>query len=84
MARVRSTARITRDGEEAKAAETGPISEVMRQSGLVVTEGASDEGAPTTEAEQADIEEGNADEDKFRNLPKHPQSFHAKETSILL
>jgi hypothetical protein len=41
MARVRSTARITRDGEEAEATETAPISEVMRQSGLVVTEGAS-------------------------------------------
>jgi hypothetical protein len=51
MARVRSTARITRDGEEAKAAETAPISEVMRQSGLVVIEGASDEGAPAAEAE---------------------------------
>jgi DNA-binding protein H-NS len=57
MARVRSTARVTRQGEEAKATETAPISEVMRQSGLVVTEGAIDEGAPTTEAEQADIEE---------------------------
>jgi hypothetical protein len=42
MARVRSTARVTRDGEEAEAAETAPISEVMRRSGLVVTEGAVD------------------------------------------
>jgi hypothetical protein len=62
MARVRSTARVTRDGEEVEAAETAPISEVMRQSGLVVSEGASDEGAPIAEAEQADIEEGEADE----------------------
>jgi hypothetical protein len=53
MARVRSIARITRDGEEAEDAETAPISEVMRQSGLVVTEGASNEGAPAAEAEQA-------------------------------
>jgi hypothetical protein len=30
MARVRSTARVTRDGEETEAAETAPISEVMR------------------------------------------------------
>jgi hypothetical protein len=37
MARVRSTARVTRDGEEAEAAETAPISKVMRQSGLVVS-----------------------------------------------
>jgi hypothetical protein len=50
MARVRSIARITGDGEEAEADETAPISEVMRQSGLVVTEGASDKGAPAVEA----------------------------------
>jgi hypothetical protein len=31
MARVHSTARVTRDGEEAEAAETAPISEVMRR-----------------------------------------------------
>jgi hypothetical protein len=65
MARVRSIARITRDGEEAEVVETAPISKVMRQSGLVVIEGASEEGAPTAEAEQADIEEGNADEEEI-------------------
>ena len=65
MARVRSTARITRDEEETKATETAPISEVMRRSGLVVTEGASDEGAPYTEVEQADIEEGDAGEEEI-------------------
>ena len=62
MAKVRSTARVTRDGEETEAVETAPISEVMRRSGLVETEGASDEDTPTTEAEQADIEEGDANE----------------------
>jgi hypothetical protein len=62
MARVHSTARVTHDGEEAKAAETAPISEVMRRSGLVVTEGASDEEAPAAEAEQANIEEGDVGE----------------------
>jgi hypothetical protein len=65
MARVRSTARITCDEEETEATETAPISEVMRRSGLVVTEGASDEGAPATEAEQADIEEGNNGEEEI-------------------
>jgi hypothetical protein len=65
MARVRSTARVTRDREEAEAAETAPISKVMRQSGLVVSEGASNEGAPAAEAEQADIEEGEADEEEI-------------------
>ena len=51
MARIRSTAKVTRDGEETEATETAPISEVMKQSGLVVTEGATDEGAPAAEAE---------------------------------
>jgi hypothetical protein len=64
MARVHSTARVTHDREEAEATETASISEVMRQSGLVVTEGATDEGAPTTEAEQADIEEEDVDEEE--------------------
>jgi hypothetical protein len=35
----------------------------MRQPGLVVTEGASHEGAPAAKAEHADTEEGNADEE---------------------
>jgi hypothetical protein len=37
----------------------------MRQSGLVVIEGASDKGAPAAEAEQANIEEGDADEEEI-------------------
>ena len=64
MARVRSTTRVTRVGEEAETTETAPISEVMKQSGLVVTEGAADEGAFATEAEYADIEEDIVDEEE--------------------
>ena len=64
MARVRSTARVTHDGEEAEATETAPISKVMKQSGLVVTEGAADEGAPAAEAKYADIEEDVVDEEE--------------------
>jgi hypothetical protein len=62
MARVRSTARVTRDEDEVEAAETAPISEVMKRSGLVVTEGAADEESPAAETEQADIKEGDANE----------------------
>jgi hypothetical protein len=62
MARVRSTTRVTREGEETEATEIAPISEVMRQSSLVVTEGVIDEGTSTVEVEQADIEEENVDE----------------------
>jgi hypothetical protein len=64
MARVRSTARVTREGDETKATEMAPISEVMRQLGLVVTEGTIDEGTSAAEAEQADNEEENTDEEE--------------------
>jgi hypothetical protein len=52
MARVRSTARVSREGEETEVTETAPISAVMKQSGLVVTEGTTNEGTPVAEAEQ--------------------------------
>jgi hypothetical protein len=42
---------MARNGEEAETTETAPISEVVKQSGLVVTEGATDEGASAAEAE---------------------------------
>jgi hypothetical protein len=64
MARVRSTARVTREGEETEATETAPISKVMRQSGLVVTEGTTDEGAPIAEVEQTIAEEEDVEEDE--------------------
>jgi hypothetical protein len=86
MARVRSTARVTRDGEEAKAAETAPISEVMRQSGLVVPESASDEGASVVETEQADIEEGEADEEEidYSVMPSKPSRYAHDDKARLL
>jgi hypothetical protein len=85
MARVCSTAKITRDGEEAEAAETAPISEVMRQSGLVVTEDAFEEGAPVAEAEQADIEEGNADEEEIDYntvMPSKPSHLDIGKSTV--
>jgi hypothetical protein len=85
MARVRSTARVTREGEEAEATETAPISEVMRQSGLVVTKEVIDEGAPTAEAEQDDIEEENADEEEedYNTLtPSKPSHMDFEKSTV--
>jgi hypothetical protein len=85
MARVRSTARVTREGEETEATETAPISEVMKQSGLVVTEGAIDEGTSSAEAEQADIEEENADEeeeDYSTLIPSKPSHLDFEKSTI--
>jgi hypothetical protein len=64
MARVRSTARVSREGEETEVTEIAPIFEVMKQSGLVVIEGTTDEGAPAAEAEQTATEEENVVEDE--------------------
>jgi hypothetical protein len=85
MARVRSTARITRDGEETEATETAPISKVMRQSRLVVPEGASDKGGPTTEAEQVDIEEGDAGEEEIdynTTMPSKPSHLDFGKSTV--
>jgi hypothetical protein len=71
MARVRSTARVTRDGEEAEAAETASISEVMKRSGLVAPEDICDEGAPAAEAEQVGAKEGES-EDGYSVVPSKP------------
>jgi hypothetical protein len=81
MARVHSTARVTRDGEEAEAAETAPISKVMKRSGLVVPEDVFDEGAPATEAEQVDAEEGES-EDDYSALPSKPSHLEFGRSTV--
>jgi hypothetical protein len=58
MARVRSTARVDREGDETEATEIVPISEAMKRSGLVTSE-----DVPAAEAEQADAEETESEDD---------------------
>jgi hypothetical protein len=75
MARVRSTPRVSREGDEAEVTETTPISEVMRQSGLVVPEEPIAKGTLTAEAEQITVGEGsgNKDEEDYNILsPEKP------------
>jgi hypothetical protein len=76
MARVHSTARVTRDGEEAEAAETTPISEVMKRSGLVVSEDVSDEGAPAAEAKQIESE------DDYSVVPSKPSHLEFGRSTV--
>jgi hypothetical protein len=76
MARVRSTARVTRDGEEAEGAETTPISEVMKRSGLVASE-----ETPATEAEQADVEETKS-EDDYSAVPSKPSHLDFRKSTV--
>jgi hypothetical protein len=76
MARVRSIARVTRNGEEAEGAETAPISEVMERSGLIVSE-----DAPAAEVEQADAEEIES-EDDYSVVPSKPSHLEFGKSTI--
>jgi hypothetical protein len=55
---------VSHEGDEAEAAEIAPISEVMKQSGLVVPEEAVAEGTSIAEAEQIAVEGGSDNEDE--------------------
>jgi hypothetical protein len=81
MARVRSTARVTHDGEETETTETAPISKVMRRSGLVMSEGTPDEGAPVTE----DVEEGDIGEEEIdynTAMPSKPSHLDFGKSTV--
>jgi hypothetical protein len=56
----------------------------MKQSGLVVTEGAIDEDTHTPEAEEADIEEENADEEEDYNtlIPAKPSHLDFEKSTV--
>jgi hypothetical protein len=85
MARVRLTARVTCEGEETEAAEIAPISEVMRQSSLVVTEGTIDEGTPAVEVEHVDIEEESVDEEEEDDIiliPSKPSHLDFEKSTM--
>jgi hypothetical protein len=72
MARVRSTARVSHEGDEAGAAETAPILEVMKRSGLVVPGEVTDEGASNAEAGQTVVEGESDNESKEDNNILNP------------
>jgi hypothetical protein len=76
---------VTHGGEETEATETAPIFEVMRQSGLVVTEGAIAEGAPAAKTEQDDIEEENDDEEEEDYsilIPSKPSHLDFEKSTV--
>jgi hypothetical protein len=77
MARVRSTTRVDREGDETKATETVPISKAMKRSGLVTSE-----NAPATEAEQAEIEETGSEDDYSSAVPSKPSHLDFGRSTI--
>jgi hypothetical protein len=77
MARIRSTARAERDGDETETVETVPISEAMRRSGLV-----SSEDTPVAEATQADVEEVGSEDEYNCGMPSKPSHLGFGKSTI--
>jgi hypothetical protein len=88
MARVRSTARVEREGGEAEGAETDPISEAMQRSGLVTSEGAETEQTVAkteqvaAEAEEGNIEEADSDDDYHIAVPSKPSHLDFGKSTV--
>jgi hypothetical protein len=80
MARVQSTARVSREGEETEATETTPISEVMKRSGLVV----ADKGTSNVEPEQTVIEgeDVKSEEDYNILIPMKPSHLDFETSTV--
>jgi hypothetical protein len=75
MTRVRSTARVTHEGDEAETTDTAPISEVMRRYGLVVQEETIAEDVTNVEAKQTVVEaesENESEDDDSILCPTKP------------
>jgi hypothetical protein len=84
MARVRSTARVSREGDKTKVTKIAPISEVMRRSGLVVPEEATAEGA-TAETEQTvaeDRSDRESEEDNSILSPTKPSHIEFGRSTV--
>jgi hypothetical protein len=84
MARVRSTARVEREGGEAERAETVPISEAMQRSGLVTSEGipTAETEQTVAEAEEGDIEEADSDDDYHIAVPSKPSHLDFGKSTV--
>jgi hypothetical protein len=77
MARVRSTARVDREGDETEVVETVPISEAMKRSGLITPE-----DVPAAEAEQADIDETDSEDDYNIAVSSKPSHLDFRKSTI--
>jgi hypothetical protein len=86
MARVRSTARVSHEGDETEVTEIAPILEVMRRPGLVVQEGATAKGTPNVEAEQTEAEVGSDNESEEENSilsPTKPSHIEFGRSTVI-
>jgi hypothetical protein len=80
MARMRSTARVSREGDETVATKTAPISEVMKRLGLVV----ADKGTSNVEAEQTVIEGEDVESEEDYNIliPTKPSHLDFEKSTV--
>ena len=83
MARVRSTARVEREGDETEASETVPISEAMQRSGLVTAEGMpAAEANPTAVEGEGNIEETDSEDDYRIAMPSKPSHLDFGKSTV--
>jgi hypothetical protein len=82
MARVRSTASVSHEGDE--TTETAPISEMMRRSGLVITEKAvsEDEAAEVEHIAAQDESDDEAEEDYSILSPSKPSHIEFRKSTV--
>jgi hypothetical protein len=80
MAIVRSTAKVSREGDKTEAAETAPISEVMKRAGLV----AAVEGTSNAEAEQSVVEGEDVESEEDYNIliPMKPSHLDFEKSTV--
>ena len=84
MARVRSTARVEREGDETEASETVPISEAMQRSGLVISEKIpiDDAEQAIAEAEEEENEETDPEDDYRIAMPSKPSHLDFGKSTV--
>src|SRR6187455_2010809 len=83
MARVRSTARVEREGDETEASETVPISEAMQRSGLVTAEEMPvAEANPTAAEGEGNIEETDSEDDYRIAMPSKPSHLDFGKSTV--
>jgi hypothetical protein len=83
MARVRSTARVDREGDETEATDIVPISEAMKRSRLVTPEDTpAAEDIPAVEAERAAVEETDSEDDYSSAVPSKPSHLDFGKSTI--
>jgi hypothetical protein len=82
MARVRSTAKVVREGDEAEGSGTVPISEAMQRSGLVIAEERPGAEANPTTVEEENIDETDPEDDSHIATPSKPSHLDFGKSTV--